>query len=443
MLGERLQRKGEIKEFLEREIGKWLDENADLIISRYGVNIKIYPLLCGSYVEGFATKGSDVDIAVLVEGVKSIDKDINDSFREFINTLNESKDLKKLGISHICGVKSLRTTSWLLSFRRSKNPAFRTHFFLFSELLHPMVGNDRIKKVLADEDDLRGLKLKLIEEHKRRFGYEFPFEITDSCFENPKKYGLKKIYRQIQLVINSFIMLYGIGLPRALEEYTEEELMNKFRVVLRSSLPKELYNKYSEELIEILQQIRELRDKVKELGLKYVRLTGLVKKGIIKQEELQKIEFLMEFIYHLIYRPLKDYYELHTKLVEALTLLGWKIRYLGLRTTHAYIALDHQIINCIDIIPLEGNKHEYALCLIVKDKWLDDFERSYSDILVEVKEEIVISKTLKVPVRVHRELSKVKRRGRYRKHFKVATLNKNSSPQQISKILRNAVVSFR
>jgi len=88
MLGERLQRKEEIKEFLEREIGKWLDENADLITSRYGVNIKIYPLLCGSYVEGFATKGSDVDIAVLVEGVKSIDKDINDSLVPLMKVRN-------------------------------------------------------------------------------------------------------------------------------------------------------------------------------------------------------------------------------------------------------------------------------------------------------------------------------------------------------------------
>ena len=103
-----------------------------------------------------------------------------------------------------------------------------------------MVGNDRIKKVLADEDDLRGLKLELIDEYRKRFGYEFPFEITDRCFKNPKNYGLKRIYRQIQLVINSFIMLYGVGLPRELKEYTEEELMNKFRVVLRSSLSRKV-----------------------------------------------------------------------------------------------------------------------------------------------------------------------------------------------------------
>jgi len=439
-----LQRKEAIKEFLEKEIGRWLDKNANLITSKYGVNIKVYPLLCGSYVEGFATRGSDVDIAVLVEGIKRIDKDINDTFREYIKALNESEELKRLGISHICGVKSLRTTSWLLSFKRSKNPAFRAHFFLFSELLHPKVRSDRIKEILADEDDLRELKLELINKYRERFGYEFPFEIADKCFKIPENYGLKRIYRQIQLVINSFIMLYGVGLPRELKEYTEEELMNKFRVVLRSSLSKEIYNKYSERLIEILQRIRELRDEVKRLGLKNVRLKGLVRRGIIKQEELRKIELLMEFIYHLIYKPLKDYYELHARLVEALTHLGWKIRYLGLRATHAYIAIDHPIINCIDIIPLGDNEHGYALCLVVKNKWLDSFERLYGTvILVEVKEEIKFTETLKVRVRVHRETSKVKRRGKYRKHFKVATISKDFSPQQISKILRNVVNSLR
>jgi len=53
--------KSKIVTLLEKEFGKWLEENENLIIERIPEECKIFPILCGSVVEGFISKGSDLD----------------------------------------------------------------------------------------------------------------------------------------------------------------------------------------------------------------------------------------------------------------------------------------------------------------------------------------------------------------------------------------------
>jgi hypothetical protein len=92
---------------------------------------------------------------------------------------------------------------------------------------------------LASPEDFREFKESLQEEYRRKYGYK-PFEVKASVLVEPERFSPKSIYRELQLLINTFIMTYGLEEKR-LTEKMEKELQIKVKEILRSTLTRGQY----------------------------------------------------------------------------------------------------------------------------------------------------------------------------------------------------------
>ena len=428
-----MDKKERVMKILEAELGAWLDRNVNLILRSFGAGTKIFPLLCGSLVEGFAVEGSDVDFILLIDDMqKSVIRGvIRDKFRTFIEDIESSNVIKdELGLDHFCPFsRGIKTTKWLFEFRRARDPSFRTNYFLFSDLLHPDSRNMEIRRMLATEEDLVNLKRKLLKRFRGKYGYQIPIKLKEQdkrCLSNPKNCGSKGVYRRIQLAINSLIAAYGLSM-RKLDAITEDFLKNKFKRIVRSVLPRNATERLFNEV-----RPEELFNKLLMLKRRKVRsLSKAVRDGLISNDELRRLTILTNFLLKFVYRPLELFYEPHIKVVEASMQLGWRISYVGLRVDHAYVALrEHPIINCIDIIP-SGDTELYDVYVVVKRDYQRIFKEKFgkNEILVEKVREHEVCGSFKLPIKTH----VLRKKGRL--HFKVMSVSKNISVDDLARRL--------
>ena len=414
-----MSRREQVKRVIEKRLGDWFDENAELLL-RLFPDAKFFPLLCGSLVEGFATAESDVDFALLIDDERRyrVGDELRANFQALVERLDN--DVKKLEFSHMCSFsRTIRTKRWLLAFERSRNPSFRVNYFLFSQLLHPRPRKSEVERLIATDDDLRRLKRELLERFREKYGYAILKlgEDGETCLEDPGKYASKRVYRCIQIVINSFIAAYGLEIKRL---KMDDELKGKLEVITRTVLSKEAHEKLlkGSNYRSILNKLIEFRSR----KYKYKRLKTLFQNG-----ELEKLYIFTNFLLKFVYRPLQSMYEPHAKIIHALSQLGWNISYVGVRTTHAFIAVKEPPIRCIDVIPIDDN--QYGVCAAVKKGYERIFE-GYEELIEEkIEEEVWGSFTL--PVRTHRPLTEARRR-KGRRHFKLFSIKKETSFEDIA-----------
>ncbi len=415
--------KKEITTLLEEEFGKWLDKSENLIVSEIPERSKIFPMLCGSIVEGFMSKGSDLDFSVIIDDRierPRIEGRLSETFREFLNKLNEK--VKGYGLSHICTMSyKLRTTTYLLEFENCKNPQFRVNYFLFGKLIHPNVKKVEVKKRLATPDDFIEFKKSFQEKYREKYGYKL-FQVEKSVLTNPERYSPRRIYREVQLGINTFLMAYGLELEK-LTEKMEEELLEKSFEITRSTLMKDAHEMIKQEVKQALHKLFELKEKRKKDSVfKRRRLKFFREKGVISDDEWNKLQRFLRYLSEFVYEPLQNFYEIHVKLAYILRdIFHVDIHWLGLRKDHTYITLhDHEKIKCLDIIPSTQNAFN-VYAIFNKETTQNLINKNYEK-LIESK---VIDSSLGVdlPFKKHVQFKGKKKWGRI--HFKLFSVTKD------------------
>jgi hypothetical protein len=411
---------------LERELGEWLERNKSLIIERIPERCKILPVFSGSIVEGFLSEGSDLDFSLIIDDREEkprIKGKLSKAFKQFIDTLNMK--VREVGLDHVCKMAyKIRTTTYLLAFEKCKNPQFRTNYFLFSKLISPCMKSEEIKNRLALPRDFQEFKKSLQEEYRRKYGYK-PFEVKTFVLIEPERFSPKRIYRELQLLINTFIMTYGLEEKR-LTEKMEKELQTKVKEILRSTLMKKAVRIIEPEVMDSLRSIKKLKEFAKKNKRK--RLNFYVKSGYIEDEELSKIKRVLHFFKEFVYDPLLRFSEVQVKLADILSNdLNAEILWLGLRKDHAYIALhNHASIVCLDIIPRGEQFDVYVKVKKEIEKELLDtncervFEKTVNDSSFEVP----------LPYKTHHTF------GRGRVHFKLLTMANKEDPWVIKEKLK-------
>jgi len=412
---------------IEKELGEWLEKNKSVIIERIPVKCKILPVFSGSIVEGFLGIGSDLDFSLIIDDREEkprIKGKLSKAFKHFIDTLNMK--VREVGLDHVCRMAyKIRTTTYLLAFEKCKNPQFGVDYFLFSKLINPRIKSGEIKDRLASPEDFREFKESLQEEYRRKYGYK-PFEVKASVLVEPERFSPKRIYRELQLLINTFIMTYGLEEKR-LTEKMEKELQIKVKEILRSTLMREAVRIIEPEVIDSLENIKKLKEYAKKSKRK--RLSFYVRSGSIEDEELNKLKRVLHYFKEFVYDPLLRFSEVQVKLADVLlNTLNAEIQWLGLRKDHAYITLhNHANIVCLDIIPQERGKFD----VYVKVKKKVEKE------LLNTSCEKIFEKTIKdsslgipLPCKTHH------RSGRGRVHFKLFTLGEGDNHLVIEEKLK-------
>ena len=413
--------KAQVVTLLKKEFGKWLDENEDLLIERIPERSKIFPMLCGSIVEGFISKGCDLDFSVIIDDTiekPKIKGKLSREFKRFVNKLN--RKVRKLGLDHVCPMAyKLRTTTYLLGFENCKNPQFRVNYFLFGKLIRPNVKKESIKKMLATSNDFFKFKKSFQERYRKRYGYKL-FEVKKPVLTNPERYCPKRIYREVQLSVNAFLMAYGLEVRR-LTEKMEEELCEKILEITKSTLMKEAQNKMKPVIVQALCKLCDLKKKGKEdPSYKRRRLNFFKKNGAISNDECKKLQTFLKYLLEYVYQPLQNFYEIQVKLTDVLRdEFHADIQWLGLRKDHAFIALrNHEKVKCLDIIP--STENEFDVFVIVNPKTMRDLINKNYDKLFEVKT-IDSSLGIDLPFKKH------DRSGQGRIHFKLFSVNKDEA----------------
>ena len=82
---------------------------------------------------------------------------------------------------------------------------------MFTILLRPKVRNKEIRKLLADRGDLDSFKKRLLSSI-RKLGIGRILKILDNVnlnvLRSPEKYTPKRVYREIQLRLNDFMLIF-------------------------------------------------------------------------------------------------------------------------------------------------------------------------------------------------------------------------------------------
>jgi len=122
-------------------------------------DLKLYPLVCGSLVEGLLIVKSDVDFAFLLEGTFST-KDISTIKSLLSNFLKEAESTlkEKFNLKGFCYFsRFIRFTSMLTAQSKTRRASFRLFFYTFSKAL-----NTPPYRIIASEEDVKRFKLALI-----------------------------------------------------------------------------------------------------------------------------------------------------------------------------------------------------------------------------------------------------------------------------------------
>jgi len=426
--------KSKVVTLLEKEFGKWLDENKNLIIERIPEECKIFPMFCGSMVEGFISKGSDLDFSVIIDDRierPKIKGKLDKVFKQLLERLNEK--VKVCGLDHVCSMaRKLRTTTYLLEFENCKNPQFRVNYFLFGKLLHTQVTKKEIRRRLATSSEFFEFKKSFQKKYRDKYGYKL-FDVEKSVLTSPERYGPKRIYRQVQLIVNTFIMAYGLEEEKLTEKMDKESLEKTFEL-MGSTLMKEAQSIMEQDVKESLRKLFELKRTGKEDPLfKRRRLKFFRGKGLVNDNELNKLCEFLKYLLEYVYEPLVKFYEIQIKLTDVLRdYFHVDIQWLGLRKDHAYISLrNHEKVKCLDIIPEMQN--DFDIYAVVRREVIQELIKKDYEKLIEVK---VIDSSLGVnlPLKTHIPQKKF---GRERVHFKLFSLKKgediNSITEKISK----------
>jgi predicted nucleotidyltransferase len=422
--------KSKIVTLLEKEFGKWLEENENLIIERIPEECKIFPMLCGSIVEGFISKGSDLDFSVIIDDeIKKpkIKGKLSKTFKQFVEKLDEN--VKVYGLDHVCDMaRKLRTTTYLLEFENCKNPQFRVNYFLFGKLLHPQVTKKEIRKRLATSSEFLEFKKNFQKKCREKFGYELLCNVNKSVLLNPKRYGPKRIYREIQLIVNTFIMAYGLE-EEKLTEKMDNELVEKTFELMKSTLMKEARCIIEQCVKKSLHKLLELKRTGKEKSqFKRRRLKFFKEKGLINDNELDKLHRFLKYLLEFVYEPLEKFYEVQIKLTDVLRdHFHVDIQWLGLRKDHAYISLhNHKKVRCLDILP--GVQNNFDVYAIVRREVEQELINKNYEQLTECRV-IDFSLGVNLPLKTHISQKKF---GRERIHFKLFSIRKDEDIKNIT-----------
>ena len=405
--------KEEVTALLERKFGEWMEQNVDLIKQKIPITCKIYPMFCGSMVEGFLTKGSDVDFSVIIDDRKEkplIRGTLSRTFKQLINDLEE--EVKTYGLDHMCGMsRKIRTTTYLLGFENCRNPQFRMNYFLFGKLINPIVRNREIKKRLATDSEFLSFKRELQHNYRSKYGYELP-RVERKVLANPSRYGPKRAYRETQLVINSFLMAYGLTAQK-LTEKMDKELVDKALEITKSNLMRNARTTIETELKDAMQKLFLVKEKGK-IAFKRKRLKFLKEHGLLTDEEWRKIQTILIYFLEYVYEPLINFYEIQVKLTDLLRDdFNLNIQWIGLRKDHAYITLQGYNVKCLDIIPRTEGKYE--VYVVVSREVSKELMRKKYTILFETKGNLG---SLNLPHKLHKPGNK----GR-KPHFLIFTAN--------------------
>ena len=422
-----------VKELLKEEFVGWLEENKENILNDLPPECKIYPLLCGSIVEGFITKGCDVDFAFLIDDEKKKPrlKNIRRAYKNFFNKVDQRLK-NELGLKGLCGFsRSVRTTSWLYEFKRCKNPGFRVNYFLFGKLLKPKVNDRDINERIADKQDLLTLKKKLQKKYQKIF---ILLKVNEKVPKNITQYTPKTLYRHIQLIVNNFLMAYGL-IEDKLTEKMEKELFEKSLRVVKSTLSKKAQNIILNDVKKAFNKIFELKKiKKQDTSLKGKRLRYLLNKGYLSEDDLKVIKRTLIYFTEYVYTPLRKFYKIHTKLFECLN--HESIKWLGLRTDHAFISLQKLTpLKYIDIIYKESDD-KFLIYAGLAKQVEEELLRKRIDVIFETEQPIG---SLQLPCRTHQPTGKLTQRVHVKlmeiKMEDVNNLNKQKFFEALNKLL--------
>lgn len=423
--------KTKIIRLVEKEFGNWLDDNESLLIQKIPDGSKIFPMLCGSMVEGFISKGSDLDFSLIIDDTTvrpRIRGKLSRAFKEFLNELNEK--VQTYGLDHVCKMAyKIRTTSYLLEFENCKNPQFRVNYFLFGKLIHPDTKKGEVKRRLATFEDFIEFKKRFQERYRRKFGYKL-FQVEKSVLTNPEGYGPKRIYRNVQLIINAFLMAYGLE-SKGLTEKMEDELFTKTLEIIKSTLMKSAQEKMKHNAKQALRKLLELKKAGKENSLfKRRRLKFFKENGIITDRELLELRRFLRFLLEFVYNPLENFYEVQIKLVHVIRdVFHIDIQWLGLRKDHAYITLSHhKKVKCLDIFSSQPNEFD-VYAIISQETMRDRIDKNYYK-LVEVKE---VDSSLGIELPFKKHIPFQSKRGRI--HFKLFSVKREEDLRHIEEKL--------
>jgi predicted nucleotidyltransferase len=427
--------KPKIVTLLEKEFGKWLEENENLIIERIPEECKIFPMLCGSIVEGFISRGSDLDFSVVIDDeIKKpkIKGKLSKTFKLFVEKLNEN--VKVYGLDHVCHMaRKLRTTTYLLRFENCKNPQFRVNYFLFGKLLYPQVTKREIRKRLATFSEFLEFKKSFQKGYREKFGYKL-FNVNKSVLLNPERYSPKRVYREVQLLVNTFIMAYGLE-EEKLTEKMDKELVEKIFELMKSTLMREARCIIEQYVKESLLKLLELKRTGKERAeFKRRRLKFFKEKGLINGNELDKLCIFLKYLLKFVYEPLEKFYEVQIKLTDVLRdHFHVDIQLLGLRKDHAYISLhNHEKVRCMDILP--GVQNNFDIYAVVKREVEQELINKNYEQLTEC---VAIDSSLGINLPLKTHISQ-KKLGRERIHFKLFSIGEDEDIKNMTEKINKA-----
>jgi hypothetical protein len=230
--------KENIINFLEDEFGKWFERERDLILNTVPEQCKMFLLLCGSSVKGFVGEGSDLDFALIIEDrLKTFNRKRLQQTYEVFHSQLEEKAKQQIRIDHLCGTsKNIWTTTWLMQFKKCRNPQFRMNYFLFGKPLYPHVTDPHIQERLATPQEYELFKRDLLKNYRQRYGFT-PLNVSDRI-RHVLNLSPKTLYQENQRAVNSFLLTYGLTDNKILS-YMEDELLEKGLQIVRSTLSKD------------------------------------------------------------------------------------------------------------------------------------------------------------------------------------------------------------
>ena len=240
-------------------------------------DVKLYPIVCGSLVEGLVTIGSDVDFALLVEGkprryilIKKL----------LMNFLRDTEVLLKSNfeLSGFCYFSQfIRRTTTLLNPKRG-NVNFRLHFYTFSKLLNVDL------HFTASGNDLISLKEELVR-NLGRYYEGISFKIKYPLNATPKS-----LLKTIQLKINHSILL-SLKDNFSLMHLTS---LNIFEKVYRYIGKLKGLKRDADLLIKAITVLFILKTRYREMNMKRISLKKLFTYGYITESDLKLITEALE-----------------------------------------------------------------------------------------------------------------------------------------------------
>jgi len=423
--------KENIINFLEDEFGKWFDSEGDLILTTIPKQCKMFLLLCGSSVEGFVGEGSDLDFTLVIEDrLKTFNRKRLQQAYEVFHSQLEEKAKQQLRIDHLCGIsKNIWTITWLMQFKKCRNPQFRMNYFEFGKPLYPNVTEPDMQERLATPQEYKRFKKELLDNYRRRYGFA-PLNVKDRI-RHVLNLSPKTLYREIQQAINNFLLTYGLIDDKILSNM-DAELLEKGLQIVRSTLSRDAQSMIKPKVKSGFDILRRAKDeKKRSASLNWKRIKYMRDNSYLTQNDVDTIQTMATYFLDYVYHPVNQFKGIQNKLAEWIG--NEKIKWLGVRADHVYIALHNMnALRCLDVLKEENGKYGiYAI-----------FERNKSKQLATngLPTKIEVRRTfgpLNLPCKVHIDRLKKNRR----LHFKVMEIAQQDINEEQTKTRFNSALS--